>query len=134
MQRPGEDDLGRVALRSLTRFLIGFVVPFLLAAGGVALAAWAMDTEQEVLGIAGLCIAGFGFLWLFLLNAMFSGWGAGGEEVSLGVYIFVGLIALGGGAAVMAGIGLLMLAFVAIPVLIVAAIWGAISSGFSPFD
>lgn len=134
MRKPGGDNVGRATMHPLTRFLVGLALPFLMAVGGVALAAWAMDADQEVLAIVGLCLAGFGFLWLFLLNALFSGWGAGGEEVSLGVYIIVGLIALGGGAAVMAGVGLMMLAFAAIPVLIIAVIWGAISSGFSLLD
>ena len=134
MRRPGGDDLSQATLHPLMRMLIGVVVPFAMAVGGIALAAWATDEEYEVLVIVGLCIAGCGFLWLFLLSAMFSSWSLGGDGVSLSLYVIIGLIALGGGAAVIFGAGLLMLGLLAAPVLVVLAIWGWISSGFSLFD
>ena len=134
MQRPGDDDLSRAALHPLMRMLVGVVLPFAMATGGVALAAWATDEGYETLVIVGLCMAGFGFLWLFLLSAMFNSWSLGGDGVSLSLYIIVGLIALGGGAAVIFGAGLIMLGLLAVPVLAVLAIWGWISSGFSLFD
>lgn len=128
MARRDQDD---GPLIGLLRSLLGVAITFLLVIGGMALAVWALDNGHEELGVASFVVAGCAFIWLLVLQFVYSASLFGGDDPSSAPLIVLGLIVVGGGAVAFMGFGLLVLGLVALPVLL---IWGLIAGGASFFD
>ncbi len=128
MARQDRDD---GLLIGLLRSLLGVAITFLLVIGGIALAVWAFDNGQDELGFASFVVAGCAFIWLLVLQFVYNASLFGGDDPSSAPLIVLGLIVIGGGAIAFMGFGLIMLAVVALPVLL---IWGMIAGGVSFFD
>lgn len=118
-------------LNGFLQSLLGVAIAFLLVVGGMALAVWAIDNDQETLGLVSLVVAGCAFAWLWVLHLAYGASLFGGDEPSVAPLIILSLLVFGGMAVAFMGFGLLMLGFVAAPIILV---WGLISAGGSLFD
>ncbi len=125
-----DDGLSQFFFR-LFRSFLGVAITFLLVIGGMALAVWAFDNGYDELGVAGFAVAGCAFVWLLVLQMVYSVSLFGGDDPSFAPLIVLGLIVVGGGAVAFMGFGLIILGLIALPVLL---IWGLIAGGGSFFE
>ena len=128
--REKDDGLSQ-SLFGLFRSFLGIAITFLLVIGGMALAVWAFDNGYDEVGFAGFIVAGCAFVWLLVMQMVYGASLFGGDDPSSAPLIVLGLIVVGGGAVAFMGFGLIVLGFLALPILL---IWGLIAGGGSFFE
>lgn len=129
---PQDDSNGLLSfLKDIARSLVSILIPFAMVVGGIVVAVWAAENDQQTLALIGFAVAVVGFIWLLILQMFYGTSLFGGDSGSFGPLALIGCVVAGCGAMAFMGFGLIFLAILALPILL---IWVVFFTGLSFFE